>query len=473
MPCMRALSLLAGRYRLETQIAAGAVGEVWRADDTVLARPVAVKILRDGHASHAETLARFRAEARHAGALSHPAIARVYDYGEPEPPTPPFLVMELVNGPSLATLLADGPLDARQTMDVVAQVAAGLQTAHEAGLVHRDIKPANLLLAPGGQVKITDFGIAHAAGSAPVTRTGAVIGTPSYLAPERITGASATPAADLYSLGVVAHECLTGAPPFSGSPVEVAVAHRDRPLPALPPTVPDEVARLVTELTAKDPAARPASAGEVAVRAASLRDRQGADVAAAATSWLPALPDTLMDVTAPGPLAGSEPGTPWPARQYLPWPGRDVRLSRRPATVGRRHWPLSWRLAAGVAVLAMLGALGLVTALSGTAQSPQQPTVAGTRSASPHTIDVSAGSLIGQPVALARQRLEALGLNVRIQWHPSDQQAGTVLSVEPSGQVQAASTVVLTAAFSPGHHGDGHGNGDGGGKGDGGGNGGG
>ena len=170
---------------------AGGVGEVWRAEDTVLTRTVAVKLLRAELASQAETLARFRAEARHAGALSHPAIARVYDYGDPVRPHPAFLVMELVDGPSLAAVLTAGPLGAAQTMDVVAQVASGLQTAHAAALVHRDIKPGNLLLAADGQVKITDFGIAHVAGSVPVTSTGIVMGTPAYIAPERVSGASA------------------------------------------------------------------------------------------------------------------------------------------------------------------------------------------------------------------------------------------------------------------------------------------
>lgn len=463
--CMSSPSLLGDRYRLETQIAAGAVGEVWRAEDTVLARPVAVKVLLDGSAGHAETLARFRAEARHAGALSHPAIARVYDYGEPVPPDPPYLVMELVDGPSLAAVLGAGPLGPGQTMDVVAQVAAGLQVAHEAGLVHRDIKPANLLFGPGGQVKITDFGIAHAAGSAPVTRTGAVIGTPAYLAPERVAGAPATPAADLYSLGVVAYECLTGVPPFSGRPFDVALAHRDRHLPALPPTVPGTVARLVAELTAKDPAARPASAGEVAVRAGELRDHPGGDVAAADTSWLPAFPATLTDMTVPG----QEPGA-------ASWTGPHPRRRRNAGLSSWRRRRLSWRLAAGAAVLALVGVLGLAEALSGGAPQRHLAAAPGSRSPSarPGPVAVSAESLIGQPVALARQRLQSLGLNVRVRWHPSDEQAGTVLSVEPSGQVQAASTIVLTAAFSPGHHRDGHGgDGQGGGNGQGDGNGGG
>src|SRR6266536_2494155 len=259
--------MLAGRYRLERQIAAGAVGQVWRATDLVLARPVAVKLLRAEYAQHPETLARFRAEAQLAGSLSHPGIARVYDYGDAAWPGSPYLVMELVDGPSLATVLAGGPLDTAQVMDVVAQAAAGLGAAHAAGLVHRDIKPANLLLGPGGQVKITDFGIAHAAGSAPLTQAGTLVGTPAYLAPERAAGAPATPASDLYSLGVVAYECLAGAVPFSGPALEVAAAHRYRPLPPLPAGVPPGAAALVAELTAKDPAARPASAAAAAGRA--------------------------------------------------------------------------------------------------------------------------------------------------------------------------------------------------------------
>jgi eukaryotic-like serine/threonine-protein kinase len=263
--------LLGRRYRLDGRIAAGGMGEVWRATDLVLARPVAVKLLRYGYAGEGVELARFRAEARHAGSLSHPGIAQVYDYHEAEPPVPPYLVMELVDGPSLATLLAKGPLDPARTMDVIAQAARALQAAHMAGLVHRDIKPGNVLVSRSGQVKVTDFGIAHAAGAAPLTRPGALIGTPAYLAPEQIAGAHATPAADLYALGIVAFRCLTGRLPFDGPPLAVAMAQQDKPLPPLPPSVPAEVAALVAELTAKDPWARPVGAGEVAQRAEQLR----------------------------------------------------------------------------------------------------------------------------------------------------------------------------------------------------------
>ena len=252
--------LLAGRYRLDEQIAVGGTGQVWRAADTVLDRAVAVKLLRPEYAGHDETLARFRAEARHAAQLAHPGIVQVYDYGLAGPEGAPFLVMELVDGASLADVAARGSLAASRVLDTIAQVAAALAAAHAAGLVHRDIKPANLLLAPDGTVKITDFGIAHAAGSAPLTQTGTLPGTPGYLAPERAMGGPASPASDLYSLGVVAWECLAGAPPFTGTPLEIASAHAHRDLPRLPAGVPASVAGLVAELTAKDHAARPRSA---------------------------------------------------------------------------------------------------------------------------------------------------------------------------------------------------------------------
>ncbi len=259
---------LGGRYVLDHQIGHGGYGEVWHATDTVLGRPVAVKLLYPRYAQWSEALARFQAEARHAGALSHENIAQVYDYGEAADGRPPYLVMELIDGPSLEGALADGPLDACRTMDIVAQAAAGLQAAHEAGMIHRDVKPANLLLAPGGIIKITDFGVARTVGSLPVTATGELIGTPGYLAPERVAGEQATPASDLYSLGMVAYECLAGAPPFAGTPLVVALAHRDRPLPPLPSSVAAGVSAFVLRLTAKDPAWRPDGAAEVAVWAA-------------------------------------------------------------------------------------------------------------------------------------------------------------------------------------------------------------
>ena len=476
---MPSRQLLAGRYRLESQIAAGGVGEVWRGEDMVLTRPVAIKLLRPEFAGHAETLTRFRAEARHAGALSHPAIARVYDYGDPVPPYPAFLVMELVDGPSLAAVLAAGPLGAAQTMDVVAQVASGLQTAHEAALVHRDIKPANLLLAADGQVKITDFGIAHVAGSVPVTSTGTVMGTPAYLAPERVSGRSATPASDLYSLGVVAYECLAGAPPFTGKPLDVAVAHRDRPLPPFPYPVPAEVAQLVAELTAKNPAARPVSAEEVAIRAALLREDAEGDADGESSAWHYGIPVAAADIpAAAGPVTPPEPTVGW--RPPRPRRATRTRWTAAAASVAAA--------AAAVTVLALVMAPGSASHQASAAGPGQvshrqtqaaQPSPPATPSPSPtassppapSTVDVTAGALIGEPLDRVRQELQLLGLTVRVQRDPSDRESGTVLAVQPSGKVRPASTILVTVATmfpqnngpGPGHHH--HHNGGGGGSG--------
>ena len=334
----QAASILLGRYELGERIGGGGFSEVWKGTDLALNRPVAIKMLHVVYAEHAETLARFRAEARHAASVSHGNIARVFDYGEADPPNPPFLVMEFVPGPSLAQVLAGGAMDPARSMKIVAQAAAGLQAAHRAGLVHRDIKPGNLLLAPGDVVKITDFGIAHAAGSAPVTSTGLVIGTAGYLAPERVAGSRGSAASDLYALGVIAYECLAGAAPFTGAALEVAVCHRERPLPALPPSVPADVAALVSELTEKDPAARPGPAGAVARRAAELADRPIADASAApdprpAGRPAPvALPPTRPEhLGVRRPQGRSAQGLPAQGRRVRPgprWHGAMTRLSR-------------------------------------------------------------------------------------------------------------------------------------------------
>jgi serine/threonine-protein kinase len=431
--------ILAGRYRLDEPIAAGAVGEVWRGLDVVLDRPVAVKLLRAGYAQHPDTLARFRAEARHAGSLSHPGIAHVYDYGEPDPPHPPFLVMELVDGPSLAALIAGGAMDPGQVMDVIAQAAAGLDAAHRAGLVHRDIKPGNLLVGRDGLVKITDFGIAHAAGSAPLTRTGTMIGTPAYLAPERVAGAPATPASDLYSLGVVAYECLAGTAPFTGIAVEVALAHRDCPLPPLPATVPGEVAALVAALTAKEPAARPASAGLVAAQAGRLRDTMAGAAAGPRDSEQDIFPATLAGMPLPDQPAG-------PVRSRAAARGRVLAL----ATAGLAAVVLLWLLLAGV-----FGSL-----LAQRPSSPSAAAVTPKAGTSATMVEVNGGSLVGQPVRAVRQQLRQLGLVVRVQWRPSDQQPPrTVLSVQPGGRVPAGSVVIVTGAFQPAGHDHGQGNG--------------
>ncbi len=269
--------LLAGRYRLTDRIAAGGMGEVWRGQDELLNRAVAVKLLPTGRAGDEAFLARFRAEARYAASLSHPGIARVYDYGESSEFGGAYLIMELVDGEPLSAVLAQvGRLSPGDTLDIVSQAARALDAAHQAGIVHRDIKPGNLLVAADGTVKITDFGIAtavRAAQAAHLTETGMVMGTAMYVSPEQATGAPVNEASDIYSLGVVAYECLVGHPPFTArEPLAIAFAHKHEPVPALPPDVPPAVSDLVYHMLAKAPEDRPADVRAVADRADMLRD---------------------------------------------------------------------------------------------------------------------------------------------------------------------------------------------------------
>jgi serine/threonine-protein kinase len=269
--------LLAGRYRLTDRIAAGGMGEVWRGEDQLLNRAVAVKLLPTGRAGDESFLARFRAEARYAASLSHPGIARVYDYGESAEFGGAYLIMELVDGEPLSAILARaGRLSADATLDIVSQAARALDAAHQAGIVHRDIKPGNLLVAAGGITKITDFGIAtavRATQASHLTQTGMVMGTAMYVSPEQATGAPVNDASDIYSLGVVAYECLAGHPPFTASePLAIAYAHKHEPVPPLPPDVPQPVSELVYHMLAKTPDERPANVRAVADRADMLRD---------------------------------------------------------------------------------------------------------------------------------------------------------------------------------------------------------
>ncbi|MCU1672206.1 MAG: serine/threonine protein kinase, partial [Frankiales bacterium] len=266
--------VLAGRYRLDERIAVGGMGEVWRGQDTVLGRLVAVKCLKPEYVHDPEFSERFRAEARHAAGLSHPGIANVYDYGEQsEPEQAAWLVMELVDGEPLSTLLhRKGAMTADQALDVVGQAAMALEAAHVAGVVHRDVKPGNLLVRPDGVVKVTDFGIARATDAVPLTQTGTVVGTAYYLSPEAASGQPVTPASDVYSLGVVAYECLSGQRPFPGdNAVAVALAHLRETPPPLPGSVPSAVQDLVFRAMEKDPALRPVHAGDFGREAQALR----------------------------------------------------------------------------------------------------------------------------------------------------------------------------------------------------------
>lgn len=256
--------LLGDRYRLVARIASGGMGDVWEAFDETLQRRVAVKVMRP-HAEDEQLFAqRFRAEALHTAGLSHVNIATVFDYGEHEGLA--YLVMELVAGHTLSELTSRGEgLPHPQVRSIVGQAALALAVAHDAGVVHRDVKPANIMVTGDGTVKLTDFGIARATDGSGHTRTGEVLGTPYYLSPEQALGRPATGASDLYSLGVVAHELITGRRPFDrGTPVATALSHVNELPPPLPADVPADLVGIVTRCLAKDPIDRPDNARVVA-----------------------------------------------------------------------------------------------------------------------------------------------------------------------------------------------------------------
>ncbi len=288
--------MLGGRYKLLNELGSGGMAVVWRARDEVLGRPVAVKVLAARFAGDPQSRARIRDEARAAANLSHPNIAQVYDYGEAaESGSPlPYVVMELINGPTLQQRVASGPLPPRKVFRICGEVAAALAVAHAEDLVHRDVKMANIMVTPAG-AKVVDFGIAAAVGPAPEDM---LVGTPAYLAPERLTGDAVVPASDVYALGVLLYRLLAGEAPWSvETTTQMLQAHvyvDPAPLPKLA-GVPSAVAELIDRCLRKDPADRPTAAEVSSILA---------DAAEASLAPDPPREDTLRRV--PAVRAGEE-----------------------------------------------------------------------------------------------------------------------------------------------------------------------
>ena len=334
------------------------MGQVWEAVDSRLGRRVAVKVLKQEFSSDPEFLERFRAEARIVAMLNHPGIAAVHDYGETDMDgegRTAYLVMELVNGEPLNSVLKrSGRLSLRHALDMLEQTGRALQVAHSAGLVHRDVKPGNILITPNGQVKLTDFGIAKAVDAAPVTQTGMVMGTAQYIAPEQALGEDATAASDVYALGVVGYEAVSGKRPFTGDgALTVAMKHiKETPAP-LPADLPPNVRELIEITLVKNPGMRYRNGGQFADAVSAVRSGRraprpnSAPVIKANPAAIPGSKRSTPEVRS-APPARSAPRTRAGAGHRSPPPARGAFSS------GQRA--LLW--AAGV-----LGALAIISAI--------------------------------------------------------------------------------------------------------------
>lgn len=256
--------LLNDRYRLEELIAEGGMGQIWRALDERLQRPVAVKVLRPDAGGDETFVERFRIEAVNSAALQHPNIVTVHDFGEGEHTA--YLVMELIDGKPLSAVIGErGALPPDEVTEILYQAALALQAAHDAGVVHRDVKPANIVVDDDGYARLTDFGISKAMAGSALTQTGEMLGTAHYLSPEQVQGRPAGPASDIYALAVVGFEMLTGSRPFAGeSMIVTALAHVGQPAPELPESVPEPLRTTVLAGLAKLPEQRPEDAAAFA-----------------------------------------------------------------------------------------------------------------------------------------------------------------------------------------------------------------
>jgi hypothetical protein len=402
-------TVLDDRYALTERIAAGGMGEVWAATDTVLDRKVAVKLLNPALSQQSGFLERFRAEARYSAALHHPNITTVFDYGEDDGSA--YLVMELVAGQPLSQIIFErAPMSAQSTASILIQAANALEAAHQGGVVHRDVKPANILITPGGTAKLTDFGISRLVNSAPLTQTGQVLGTAQYLSPEQAMGQSATASSDIYALGVVGHEMLTGQPPFSADTlVATAIAHLNQPPPPLPDTVPAGIRNVINAALAKDPADRPATA---AAMAHALGMPDAAFASGAPVAGAPALPAMALPASALPAIALPALGLPavgLPARtQAMPALGLSVQtqamsaqdMPAGPPGIPNRQTRLrpAWLLAGAAAgVLIVLAAF----ALPGSGTNAQPSVITATTSPTPNqnseTSSTSAATVFAPP----------------------------------------------------------------------------
>ena len=345
-----------GRYRLETLLGCGGMAEVWRADDTKLGRPVAVKVILAAHASERSFVERFLREARVVASLEHPNILPVYDFGEED--GDPFLVMPLLDGGTLRDRMVGRPVPLPQAATWIGQLAGALDAAHEAGVLHRDVKPANVLIGKGDRAFLADFGIAKMLETATgLTATGMVVGTPLYMAPEQAQGNPATPATDRYALAVIAYELLAGKPPFEGeNPLSLMHQHVTSPAPALSSRVaglPAGLDAVFARALAKDPAERHP---KCAALASAIGIYVPTGIAAVPPHAEAGTAPTMRQTPHPTPAIGTAPGRSGPGRPHpvaTPPPG--LTSDQTVFTgAGRARKRLAWGVVVAVAAVSAM-----------------------------------------------------------------------------------------------------------------------
>jgi len=404
------------RYALVSRLGSGGMADVWLADDEMLGRRVALKFLHERFAQDAQFVERFRREARSAAGLQHPNVVGVYDRGDFEGRH--WIAMEYVEGASLKDLISRG-LSIGEAVEIVRQVLIAAQFAHAHGIVHRDLKPQNVLVDSQGRARVTDFGIARA-GVSEITQTGSVLGTAQYLSPEQAQGLEVTAVSDVYSVGVMLYEALTGRVPFEAeTPVAVAlmqISEQPRPPSQLNPQISPALDAVVLRALAKDPAHRFASAEEF-LRAldAAESDATGATAVAQTAAYGPAAAGALAG--AAGAAVGAEAGEAEPV------------AAATPEEAERRRW-LTRRRAIVLAILALI-AIGVgAWALTRSEQ------------------DTVPGGLVGKPVAEARALLERQGFDVAVNTIENCAEPNTVTEQQPLGgtEVEEGSQVILTVS---------------------------
>jgi serine/threonine-protein kinase len=414
---------LLGRYSLAEVVGTGAMGIVFRAHDEVLDRTVAIKLLKDEFASDPATVERFRREALIAASLQHPGIAQVFDFGNENGRS--FIVMEFLDGQDLRSMLASGKqLSVAAAAEIVARAAEALDHAHHAGTVHRDVKPGNIFITHSQQLKVTDFGIARAADRAPVTRSGTVVGTFQYLSPEQALGVPVSPVSDIYSLGCVLFELLTGRPPFDGdSLAALSMAHVTSPLPraaSINPSVPPELDAVVSKCLAKEPEHRFGSGVEMAAalrRAASLGTGE-------------ALAQELGSLTSPKPQIGT--GAAETAVSASTLDATRVLGAETSTTPRRRRRSRSLRPLVAMAVLA---AAIIAAVIIANMQDTSRVTVP---------------QWVGENIDIANKQADDLGLLISEKPEDSDRPAGEILRQDPVSDEQVAKGAVVTLFVSRG-----------------------